>query len=242
MLNHIESIVYSIIDLHNKLVLKYFSCCGGIMYKGIFVTATDTEVGKTYVSCKIAEALKNLNINVGVFKPVSSGDRNDAKELIKSSQIKESVEKVTPVFFKNPMSPYSASLIENKIFNLKKVYSCFKYFLDKYKFVIVEGVGGVLVPLKKDFFVSDLIKNFKLPVIVVARHNLGTINHTLLTVEQLKKSNQKILGIILNGNKNKKDISCQTNETLIKKITKLNVLSLGCNEKIDLRKNKWIIG
>ena len=157
------------------------------MYKGVFVTATDTEVGKTYVSCKIAEALKNLNINIGVFKPVSSGDRNDAKELIKSSQIRESVEKVTPVFFKNPMSPYGASLIENKRFNLRKVYSHFEYFLNKYEFTIVEGVGGVLVPLKHNFFVVDLIKKFNLPTIVIARHNLGTINHTLLTIEQLKK-------------------------------------------------------
>jgi dethiobiotin synthetase len=217
------------------------------MYKGIFVTATDTEVGKTYVSCKIAEALKNLNINVGVFKPVSTGDRNDAKELIKSSQIKESAEKVTPIFFKNPISPYGASLIENKRFNFKKVYSHFEYFLNKYGFTIVEGVGGVLVPLKRNFFVVNLIKKFNLPTIVVARDNLGTINHTLLTIEQLKKelsykNNQKILGIVLNGNKNKDDISSKTNAILIKRITKLNVLCLGCNEKIDLRKNKWIIG
>lgn len=211
------------------------------MHKGIFVTATDTEVGKTYVSCKIAEALKNLSINVGVFKPVSTGDRNDARALIKSSSIKESEKKVTPIFFKNPMSPYGASLIENKTFNLKKVYSHFKYFLDKYNFTIIEGVGGVLVPLKKGFFVSDLIRNFKLPVIVVARHNLGTINHTLLTIEQLKKDNQKVLGIILNGHKNKDDVSTKTNASLIKTITKLNVLSLGFNEKIDLRKDKWII-
>ncbi|MDR1522664.1 MAG: dethiobiotin synthase [Endomicrobium sp.] len=212
------------------------------MHNGIFVTATDTEVGKTYVSCKIAEAIKGLNINAGVFKPVSTGDRNDAKELIKSSQIKESAEKVTPVFFKNPMSPYGASLIEGNSCDLKKIDSHFKYFLDKYKFTIVEGVGGILVPIKKNFFVNDLIKKFNLPVIVVARHNLGTINHTLLTIEHLKKSNQKVLGIILNRNKNKEDVSCKTNAMLIKKITKLNILSLGYNEIIDLRKNKWIIG
>ncbi|MDR0724360.1 MAG: dethiobiotin synthase [Endomicrobium sp.] len=211
------------------------------MHKGVFITATDTEVGKTYVSCKIAEALKDLNVNVGVFKPVATGDRNDAKALIKSSNIKDSEEKVTPMFFENPMSPYGVSLIENKTFNLKRIYSHFKYFLDNYKFTIVEGIGGVLVPLKKNFFVSNLIKSFKLPVIVVARHNLGTINHTLLTIEQLKKDNQKILGVILNGHKNKNDVSSKTNAALIKKITKLNVLSLGYNEKIDLGKNKWIL-
>jgi dethiobiotin synthetase len=211
------------------------------MRKGIFITATDTDVGKTYVSCKILESLKSLKINSGCFKPVSTGDRNDAKALIKASGIEESAEVVTPIFFKNPMSPYGASLLENKKFDLKKIEKTFKYFIDKYDFSVVEGVGGVLVPLKKTFFVSDLIKQFNLPVIVVARHNLGTINHTLLTIEKLKNDNQKILGIILNGSKNKNDISTKSNTKLIKQLTKLPVLELSYNEKIDLKKSKWII-
>ncbi|MDR2644514.1 MAG: dethiobiotin synthase [Endomicrobium sp.] len=211
------------------------------MHKGIFVTATDTEVGKTYVSCRILEALKSLGVKCGCFKPVSTGDRNDAKALIKSSGVKESAEVVTPEFFKNPMSPYGASLLENKKFNLKKIEKAFDYFFNKYNFTVVEGVGGIMVPLKKNFFVSDLIKIFNLPVIVVARHNLGTINHTLLTIEKLKSANQKVLGVILNGNKNKDDISVKSNAKLIKQLTKLSVLELGYNEKIDLRESKWII-
>jgi dethiobiotin synthetase len=211
------------------------------MHKGIFVTATDTEVGKTYISCRILEALKNLGVKCGCFKPVSTANRNDAKALIKSSGVEESAEVVTPEFFKNPMSPYGASLLENKIFDLKKVKKTFKYFVDNYDFTVVEGVGGIMVPLKKFFFVSDLIKIFNLPVIVAARHNLGTINHTLLTIEKLKSTNQKVLGIILNGNKNKNDISVKSNAKLIKQLTKLPVLELGYNEKIDLRKSKWII-
>jgi dethiobiotin synthetase len=211
------------------------------MHKGIFVTATDTEVGKTYVSCKILESLKNLGIHCGCFKPVSTGDRNDAKALIKASGVKEEVEVVTPVFFKNPMSPYGASLLEKEKFDLNKIKKNFKYFVDKYNFNVIEGVGGVLVPLKKDFFVSDLIKMFNFPVLIVARHNLGTINHTLLMIEKLKNDNQKILGVILNGNKNKNDVSVKSNAKLIKQLTKLPVLELGHNEKINLEKNKWII-
>ncbi|MDR1474772.1 MAG: dethiobiotin synthase [Endomicrobium sp.] len=210
------------------------------MRKGIFITATDTEVGKTYVSCKILKSLKSLGINSGCFKPVSTGDRNDAKALIKASGIEESGGLVTPVFFKNPMSPYGASLLENKKFDLKKIEKTFKYFIDKYDFNVVEGVGGVLVPLKKNFFVSDLIKQFNLPVIVVAGHKVGTINHTLLTIEKLKNDNQNILGIILNSSKKENDISTKSNAKLIKQLTKLPVLELGYNEKIDLRKSKWI--
>jgi dethiobiotin synthetase len=215
------------------------------MHKGIFVTATDTEAGKTYVSCKIAENLKNAGVNIGVFKPVSTGDRNDAKALIKAAKIDESTETVTPAFFENPMSPYGASLLERRtsgrIFDLKKINDAFKYFLNKYEFTVVEGIGGILVPLKQNFFVSDLIKKFNLPVIVVARFGLGTLNHTLLTVEKLRRDRQKILGIILSGKKNKNDVSAKSNASIIKKITKLSVLELRYNEKVDLEKNRWII-
>jgi dethiobiotin synthetase len=215
------------------------------MYRGIFVTATDTEAGKTYVSCRIAETLEKSGINTGVFKPVSTGDRNDAKALIKAAKIDENAETVTPVFFKNPMSPYGASLLErgasDRIFDLKKIDDAFKYLLNKYEFTIVEGIGGILVPLKQNFFVSNLIKRFNLPVIIVTRFGLGTLNHTLLTVEKLKRDRQKILGVILSGKKNRSDVSVKSNASIIKKITKLSVLELGYNEKVDLEKNRWII-
>ena len=212
------------------------------MHKGIFVTATDTEAGKTYVSCQIVKALKASGINAGAFKPFSTGNRNDAKALIKASGMAEKPETVTPVFFKNPMSPYGASLLEKKSFNFKTVDKGFKYFTDKYDFTVVEGVGGLLVPLKKDFFVNDLIRRLRLPVIVVARFGLGTLNHTLLTVDKLRRDNAAIAGIIFSGKKDAKDISVKTNADIIKKVTKLPLLELGWNEKIDLKKNKWILG
>jgi dethiobiotin synthetase len=211
------------------------------MYKGIFITATDTGVGKTYVSSKIAEALIKSGINAGVFKPVSTGDRNDAKSLIKAAKIDETLETVTPIFFDNPMSPYGASRLENKQIDFKKIFSSLKYLLNKYEFTVVEGIGGLLVPLKKNFFVSDLIKKMNLPVIIVARYGLGTINHTLLAVEKLKRDEQKVLGIVLSGKKNKSDVSVKSNAVIIKEVTKLSVLELGYNEKIDLRENKWIV-
>lgn len=212
------------------------------MNKAIFVTATDTEAGKTYVSCAIAEALKKAGISCGVFKPVSTGNRNDARALIKAAGIKEKPKTVTPVFFKKPMSPYGASLLEKKEFSLKAVDSHFKYFLNKYEFTVVEGVGGLLVPLKKDFFVGDLIKMMRIPVIITARFGLGTVNHTLLTADKLRRNKVKICGIVLSGKKNNKDISAKSNAAIIKKITKLPVLELSYNEKIDLKKNKWILG
>ncbi len=211
------------------------------MHRGIFITATDTEAGKTYVSCKIAEALRESGIKTGVFKPVSTGNRNDAKALIKAAGINEKAEDVTPVFFKNPMSPYGAALLEGKNFDFKTVDKAYKYFAAKYDFTVVEGVGGIMVPLKKDYFVSDLIKKFKLPVIVVARFGLGTINHTLLTVNKLREDKAPIAGIILSGKRNAKDVSAKSNASIIKSITKLPVLELCWNQKIDIKRNKWII-
>jgi dethiobiotin synthetase len=211
------------------------------MGKAIFITATGTEVGKTYVSSKIAQALIKSGINTGVFKPISTGDRRDAKSLINAAKSSETPETVTPVFFNNPMSPYGASKLENRQVDFNKIYISLKYFLSKYEFTIVEGIGGLLVPLKKNFFVSDLIKKMNLPTIVVARRDLGTINHTLLTVDKLKRNKQKVLGIVLNGKKNKSDVSTKSNAAIIRELTRLPVLELGYNEKIDLRKNKWII-
>jgi dethiobiotin synthetase len=211
------------------------------MYKGVFITATDTEAGKTYVSCAIAQSLRKAAISCGVFKPVSTGNRNDAKFLIKAAGINEKPESVTPLFFKNPMSPYGASLLENKKFDLSAVYKGLKYFLNKYEFTVVEGIGGLMVPLKKNYFVADMIKKFNLPVIVAARFGLGTLNHTLLTADKLKSGGQKVLGIILSGRVNKNDVSAKTNAKIIREITKLPVLELGYNEKIDLEKAAWII-
>jgi dethiobiotin synthetase len=200
--------------------------------KGVFVTATDTEVGKTYISCLIAQELQKQGVKVGVFKPVSTGDRNDAGKLRSAAKIDEKPEQITPVFFKNPMSPYGASLLEGKPFNLQKVLNAFEYFTKKYDFTVVEGIGGLLVPLKKDFYVSSLIKKFDLPVIVVTRAGLGTINHTLLTVEHLKKDKQKIIAVILNGKQDASDISTKTNAKLIKRITGLPVICVDWRKTI----------
>jgi len=206
------------------------------MNKGIFITATDTEAGKTYVSCAIAAAIRKAGIAGGVFKPVSTGNRDDAKALIKAAGIDEKPETVTPVFFKNPMSPYGASLLENRSFDLKAVDKAFKYFLNKYDFTVVEGVGGLLVPLKQNFFVNDLIRRQSLQVIVVARFGLGTINHTLLTIDKLRRDRAEIAGIIMSGRKDPKDISAKSNAAIIKKLAKLPVIELGWNEKFDLKK------
>jgi len=205
---------------------------------GVFITATSTEIGKTYTACAIARALKKIKVNVGVFKPFATGDLNDAKQLIKASGVKETPEAVTPEFCALPMSPYIAAKLEGKKLNINKVLSAYKRMAKKYEFMIVEGAGGLMVPIEKNFFIDDLIKKLNLPAIVVASRSLGTINHTLLTVERLKQRKIPVLGIVVNACA-KKDISSKYNAALLKQFTKLPITELKHNGKI--KDIKWIL-
>jgi dethiobiotin synthetase len=211
------------------------------MYKGIFVTATDTEAGKTYISCRIAHELVKMGVQTGVMKPFASGSRSDAYKLIKASGAKDKIEKINPLYFKFPLAPYASAVLEKKKVGLSLVWKSYKELSKKYEFMVVEGIGGLLVPIKNDYNVLDLIKGFKLPVVVVARPGLGTVNHTLLTVQKLKQNKIKVLGIILSG-KRKNSISERTNPQVIKTLTGLPVLEVPYGKTINLRKNKWLIG
>ncbi|MCB4792518.1 MAG: dethiobiotin synthase [Elusimicrobia bacterium] len=211
------------------------------MNKGIFITATDTEVGKTYISCLLAQELVKGKCKVVGMKPVSAGSRDDAKKLIKASGVKEKIETVNPLFFKYPLAPYASALIENRKIDLSLVWKNYKELSTKYEFMIVEGIGGLMVPVKKDYYVLDLIKGFKLPVLIVARPGLGTINHVLLTLEALKKAGVKVLGIVINDKK-RHSLSEKTNPKTLKSLTGLPVLEVPHNKKIDLKRNKWLTG
>lgn len=180
------------------------------MTKGIFITATGTEVGKTLIACGIARLLKNEEMNPGVMKPVSSGGEwkkvprgkewisTDAVMLRSAAGVPEPLNVINPVCFENPLAPYSASLLEKKKFSLDRVMKAYQKICRNHPVVIVEGIGGVRVPIDKKFEVSDLILEMNLPAIVVASAKLGTINHTLLTLEHLKRKEIEIPGIVLN--------------------------------------------
>jgi dethiobiotin synthetase len=211
------------------------------MHKGVFITATDTGAGKTYVSCALAKALKKKGVNAGVMKPLASGARSDAKKLLKAAGINEPLDKVNPVFLKYPLAPLVSARLEKKSVNLNPIWKNFKYFQKKYIFNIVEGIGGILVPIKKRYSLLDMIKHFNLPVIIAARPGLGTINHTLLTVKQLCAEKINVIGIIISGGKGK-TIAEKTNLQVLRELTKLPVLELRFGKGIDLDKNKWIMG
>ena len=193
---------------------------------GVFITGTDTGVGKTYVTALIAENLIGKGMDVGVMKPISAGpaSENDAVYLKKKLKLKDPVELINPIHLKLPLAPYiTASLLRMNI-NINKVFKAFHKLNQTHDLILIEGIGGILVPLTKDYFVADMIKGFNLPTIIVARAGLGTINHTLLTVEALHKRKIKILGIVMNGYCGK-ELSERSNAEVITKLTGIPILA-----------------
>jgi dethiobiotin synthetase len=201
--------------------------------KSIFVTGTDTGVGKTMISSGIAAYLSmGKGLDVGVMKPFESGieteegrDLDDTWILKKASGSRDEVNEINPYLFKAPLAPEAAASLEKAVIDLSHVTSVYKELRARHDVLIVEGAGGLLVPITEGFFYSDLIRAWDTPVIVVSRLTLGTINHTLLTCGHLRSIGAKVLGVILNDMLGENDIASQTNPAMLKKY--LDVPLLG---------------
>jgi dethiobiotin synthetase len=186
------------------------------MAQGIFVTATDTGIGKTVVSAALIVALNRCGIKTGAMKPVETGcirkgntlEPADGKFLKQIAGMDDPIDSITPLRFESPVAPYVASKREGIPVELDRIFDSFNQLSAKYDFMVVEGIGGVLVPItvrktgkgSKTYFVIDMIKELKLPAIVVAAPVLGTINHTLLTVSQLLNEGIDVAGVVINCN------------------------------------------
>lgn len=166
--------------------------------KGVFVTATDTGAGKTAVTAGIAALLRRRGVDVGVFKPVSSGGTADARLLAKAAGVSDALELINPVRLEAPLSPNVAAELEGRQVPLEPIDDAYSRLTQLHEFVLVEGVGGLLVPIRDDFLVADLARRLNLPLLVVARAALGTINHTMLTLEAADRRNQEIIGVVYN--------------------------------------------
>ncbi|MFC1808604.1 dethiobiotin synthase [Candidatus Omnitrophota bacterium] len=204
------------------------------MSKGIFVVGTDTEVGKTVISAGLAFVLKKRNINVRVIKPIASGCEKVSGELqsedaaflaaaIGFSNDKE----ITPFRFALPLAPHVAATLEGTSINKDQLCKFCKDSIEHNDFTIIEGIGGLMVPLTEDYYVSDLVCDLALPVVVVSRVNLGAINHTLLTIEALRNRNVIIKGIILNTLDDKEiTVAEKTNPAIIRELSGVTVLGV----------------
>lgn len=176
--------------------------------KGFFITGTDTGVGKTVATACILAAFKNRGINTGVMKPIETGvdpacnsmANSDAEFLLQVGQTGDASGDICQYRFKTPASPWQAALMEERSPpDPDVILNSYKRLAGKHDAVLVEGVGGLLVPLQEKYMVADLIRELGLPVILVIPLRVGTINHALLTLEAARRRDIPIAGIILNA-------------------------------------------
>lgn len=203
------------------------------MTRGIFITGTDTGVGKTYVACGIAAALRKSGIDVGVMKPAETGCRTrngvlvpqDAVALARAAKVNDPLELINPYRYCNPVAPAVAAQLENKRIETNKIMRAFRSLAMRHEFMIVEGAGGIMVPLNQKSSYLDLAEMISLPVIIIARPSLGTINHTMLTVMAVRQRGLKIAGIVINDAKGgKRGIAERTNPGVIRKMTGITLV------------------
>ncbi len=181
--------------------------------RGIFVTGTDTGVGKTFVTGLLAKFLDDSGYKVITQKWIETGSVGFSKDVSfhlkligkRKQELRGHLSDISPYTFKFPSSPHLASTLEKRNININKIKKSFKSLQRVFDFVVVEGVGGILVPLNKKRLVVDIVKELKLPVVVVVGNKLGAINHTLLTIEALKARKMKIAGIVFNSLSNKEN-------------------------------------
>ncbi|MFA5113670.1 MAG: dethiobiotin synthase [Candidatus Margulisiibacteriota bacterium] len=193
---------------------------------GVFITGTDTGCGKTYVTVWLARYLRRCGLDIGVMKPISTGSArdDDARFLKNKLKLKDPLRLINPIHLKAPLAPLAAAKLEKRNLKLETAIQAYRQLKKRHGIVLIEGIGGVLVPITGKLLVVDLIKRLKLPAIIVARAGLGTINHTLLTVEALRRRNIPIMGIIINGYRGK-DRAEKSNAAIIERLTNLPVLA-----------------
>jgi dethiobiotin synthetase len=172
--------------------------------RGIFITATDTGVGKTLVASVLVMRLIQRGINVGVMKPIETGvaqstkTQSDGMRLRKAAGTRDPTTEVCPYVFRLPVAPLSAARAEGKTVQMATILRTFRSLRQKHTFMVVEGVGGIYVPITQALNLSDLIYQMRLPVIVIGRSGVGGINHSLLTLHALRDQNIPVVALVVN--------------------------------------------
>jgi dethiobiotin synthetase len=202
--------------------------------KGIFVTGTDTGVGKTVVTAAIAWNLTQAGKRVALMKPVQTGTivsgPTDIEFVQKVLGADYSLDVSCPYMFSDPVAPLVASMLVGERIDIKKIKDSYSRLSSDNDFVIVEGAGGLLVPILEDYFMSDLALDLDLPVLIVTRPNLGTLNHTFLTLESAKKRGLDVAGIVISNFPWDPGLPEQTNPELILSMTGDNILGVIPND------------
>jgi dethiobiotin synthetase len=199
-----------------------------LSYRGYFITGTDTGVGKTVVTAGLLGALRNKNIDAIAIKPMQSGGILDAAFYCATTPLPYQPEELSAICLELPLAPAVAAAEAGIDIDLAKVMDHFHQLASKHEMVLAEGAGGLLVPLTGTHYtVADLAKDIGLPLLIVARPTLGTINHTCLSVAYARARGLEVAGIIISGYPHENPgLAERTNPQIIAEMAKVPVLGL----------------
>jgi dethiobiotin synthetase len=175
--------------------------------KGLFVTGTDTNIGKTFIACTIAKILTEYGIDVGVMKPFATSHKRysstfgseDAWRLSRAAKVVDSHDLINPFFYQIGTAPFLAARMSGRPPpNLGHAVKILRRLSRQHEFLVVEGIGGIMVPISRKETMLDFIKMVGFPAIIVTSPKLGTINHTLLTYQACLDRKIRVDAIIIN--------------------------------------------
>jgi dethiobiotin synthetase len=164
-----------------------------------FITGTDTGVGKTTFTCWLLRAWQQAGHECAALKPISTGDREDGWRLREASANVLSIDEINPFHFTEPATPLLSARLENRTINFNAINNGIKAAAKRFPYLAVEGVGGWRVPLAPKMDVREWAREIGFPVVVVARGTLGTLNHTLLTVDSIRDAGLTCAGVVVNA-------------------------------------------
>ena len=213
------------------------------MSRGLLITGTDTGVGKTFVGAGLAWALRREGMNVGVMKPAETDHRDgpwpaDAKTLVAAARSEDPADLVVPYVFAPPVAPLVAARRAGRTIEVERIVDAFERVRARHDCVLVEGAGGLAVPLAEFgegdrlFDYADLARRLDLSVLIVARAHLGTLNHTTLTIEYARQRDLPVVGVVVNGlDRTLEDPSATDNPALIEEMGQVPVI--GVIERLE---------
>jgi dethiobiotin synthetase len=185
----------------------------------LFITGTDTNAGKTFVTALLTRALRARGFETIALKPLCSGERSDVEILQAASDHCLSLDETNPIWLREPAAPLVAARLENRTLSLDSLVDWFRHLSSKHPSLLVEGAGGWLVPITPKATIADLAARLSLPVVVVVANRLGCINHTLLTLESIRARGLHCPGIVLNTLSKTEDIATRTNREILEQHT-----------------------
>jgi len=204
----------------------------------LFITGTDTGVGKTYIAARLLQLLRASGESCAGMKAICCGDRRDAELLLAQGSDGLTIDDVNPVWLKTPAAPIVGSLMEKVDIDIDHILAAFHALRHRVEHVIVEGTGGWMVPIHRNYFVSDLAVAMKLPVLAIAYNRLGCLNHAVLTVQSIVAHGLHCVGLVLNNAQETTDTATLTNADILREILGVPLLG-GLGESLTELPADW---